>query len=156
MNSITIRQGISDVETYLGLRRSIGWPIPDIEATSEALANTKSGFLVQMGDKAVGMATIHGDGVLYFYIQDFIIHRELQRLGYGKRLMDAVMRCINMHARENAYVALLSAKGLEHFYARYGFIPRPNDKYGAGMFFIKGRGESKPGYSVEREEHAPH
>jgi ribosomal protein S18 acetylase RimI-like enzyme len=143
MNSITIRQGIPDVETYLGLRRSIGWSIPDLEAASAALANTECGFLVQRGDQTVGMATIHGDGVLYFYIQDFIIHREFQNLGYGKRLMDAVMSYINKHASEKAYVALLAAKGLENFYARYGFIPRPNDKYGAGMFFIKGGKESE-------------
>lgn len=137
MNSITIRQGIPDVETYLGLRRDIGWPVPDLETAATALANTKFGFLVKRGDRTVGMATIHGDGVLYFYIQDFIIHRDFQGLGYGTLLMDTIMSYIDKNARKKAYVALLSAKGLENFYARYGFIARPNDKYGAGMFFIK-------------------
>jgi ribosomal protein S18 acetylase RimI-like enzyme len=138
MKYVTIQKGIPDVETYLGLKRSVGWPVPDIEAAASALANTWSGFLVQRGNQPVGMATVNGDGVLYFYVQDVIIHPELQRQGYGTRLMDAVMSHINLHAGEKAYIALLSAKGLEPFYARYGFIERPTEKFGAGMFFIKG------------------
>jgi hypothetical protein len=57
----------------------------------------------------------------------------------------AVMSHINAHARDKAYVALFSAKGLEPFYARYGFIARPIDKFGAGMFLIKGEKASEPG-----------
>jgi ribosomal protein S18 acetylase RimI-like enzyme len=77
-----------------------------LEAAETALVNTRYGFLVQRSDQTVGMATIHGDEVLYFYIQDVIIHPELQRQGHGTRLMDAVMSYINTHAREKAYVAL--------------------------------------------------
>jgi len=143
MKHVTIRQGIPDVETYLTLKRAVGWPIPDPEAAATALANTRCGFLVQSGNQTVGMATVHGDGVLYFYVQDVIIRPEFQRQGHGTRLMDAVMRHINKHARDKAYIALFSAKGLEPFYARYGFTARPTDRFGAGMFFIKGGKESE-------------
>ena len=145
MEHITIRQGIPDLETYLGLKRAVGWPVPEPDAAAAALANTRCGFLFQRDDQTLGMATVHGDGVLYFYIQDVIIHPDIQRQGYGTRLMDAVISHINAHARDKAYVALFSAKGLEPFYARYGFIARPIDKFGAGMFFIKGEKESEPG-----------
>ncbi len=144
MEHIIIRQGIPDLETYLGLKRAVGWPVPDIEAAEAALANTRCGFLVQRTDQTVGMATVHGDGVLYFYVQDVIIHPEFQRRGHGTRLMDAVMKHINTHARDKAFMALFSANGLELFYLRYGFIARPTDKFGAGMFFIKGVKESEP------------
>jgi len=138
MKRIRIRQGIPDVETYLGLKRAVGWPVPDLDAAEAALANTQCGFLVKRGDQTVGMATVHGDGVLYFYVQDVIIHPKLQLQGHGTRLMDTVMNHINTHARDKAYIALFSAKGLEPFYERYGFLARPIDKFGAGMFFIKG------------------
>jgi ribosomal protein S18 acetylase RimI-like enzyme len=144
MEHITIRQGIPDLETYLGLKRAVGWPVPESDAASAALANTRCGFIVQRDDQTLGMATVHGDGVLYFYIQDVIIHPEFQHQGHGTRLMNAVMRHIIKHARDKAYIALFSAKGLEPFYARYGFIARPIDNFGAGMFFIKRGMKSEP------------
>ena len=138
MTHITIRQGLPDLKTYLALKHAVGWPVPEPEAASAALANTGCGFLVQRDDQIIGMATVNGDGALYFYIQDVIIHPEFQHQGHGTRLLDAVMGHIDTQARKNAYIALFAAKGLEPFYARYGFMARPTEKYGAGMFFIKG------------------
>jgi GNAT superfamily N-acetyltransferase len=112
--------------------------LADRDATVRALSSTRCGFLVEKDGKTVGMATAHGDGVLYFYIQDVIIHPDHQGQGLGRRLMDAVMRHIDEHAADKAYVALFSRKGLEPFYAQYGFIARPLDNSGPGMFFIKG------------------
>ena len=137
-DSITVRPGLPDVQSYLRLRRAVGWPIPDNEVVAEALGNTNHGFIAERYGEVVGMATIHGDGALYFYIQDVMVHPDYQRQGVGTGLMDAVMGYVNTKAAPPAYVALFSVKGIEPFYARYGFIERPVDSFGAGMFFIKG------------------
>jgi hypothetical protein len=48
-------------------------------------------------------------------------------------LMDEIMGYIRANASENSTVALMSAKGKEPFYEKYGFFIRPNVRYGAGM-----------------------
>ena len=116
--------------------------------------NTRCGFLVQADDQTFGMATVHGDRVLYFYFQDVIIHLEFQHQGHGTRLMNAVMRHIITHARDKAYIALFSARGLEPFYARYGFKAIPIDHFGAGIFFIKRDMKSEPSSAVDSQGRA--
>ena len=138
MMNVTIRAGFPDVETYLALKRAVGWPIPDPGVAAAALANTRWGFVVEKDGETIGTATVNGDGLLYFYIQDVMVHPDHQRRGLGTRLLDVVMEHIGRVAADKAYVALFAAKGLEPFYARYGFVARPNDDFGAGMFFIRG------------------
>lgn len=51
--------------------------------------------------------------------------------------MDRVMAFFETVESDNVMICLLSAKGKEPFYARYGFIERPNEIYGAGMIQFK-------------------
>jgi len=81
----------------------------------------------------IGMARIIGDGGIAYYIQDVIIKPEYQRQGIGKQLMDKVMDYIRAHANNNSVIGLMSAKGKEAFYTRYGFMIRPDDRLGNGM-----------------------
>ena len=143
MADAVIKQGFPDVETYLQLKRAVGWPVPDPGAAAAALANTRWGFIVEKDGETIGTATINGDGILYFYIQDVMIHPDHQRKGLGTRLMDAVMRHIGENSTDKSYVALFAAVGLEPFYGRYGFVARPTDGYGPGMFFIRGEIEGE-------------
>ena len=138
MAGIRIVQSIPKVESYLELRRAVGWPLPDPGDAALALAHSRLGFLVLTEERAIGMALVQGDGFLSFFIQDVIIHPDWQRRGLGTRLMDAVMDHIEKHARKTAYIGLFAGKGLERFYSRYGFIQRPTEAYGAGMFLMKG------------------
>jgi len=138
MDDITIKCEIPSVDAYRNLRRAVDWPTPVPEVVGSALKNVLCGFIVEKKSDIIGMATVIGDGFLFFYIQDVIIHPDHQRQGIGTNLMEAVMAYINSRAAPKAYIALFSAKGLEPFYKRYGFIERPTDRFGAGMFFIKG------------------
>jgi hypothetical protein len=46
---------------------------------------------------------------------------------------------------EEAMICLMSAKGKEPFYARYGFLERPNAEFGAGMIqFIRRTPAAQP------------
>lgn len=79
------------------------------------------------------MARIIGDAGLVYYIQDVIVVPECQRQGIGAQMMDRVMEYIREHASQNTTVGLMSAKGKEAFYEKYGFKARPTEKLGAGM-----------------------
>ncbi|WP_274377562.1 GNAT family N-acetyltransferase [Desulfotruncus arcticus] len=88
-------------------------------------------------NKSVGIARVIGDGSIYFYIQDFIVQKEFQGKGIGSAIMKKIMEFLKQYAPEGSFIGLMSAKGKEGFYLKYGFIERPNDIYGAGMGFYK-------------------
>ncbi|AHV96695.1 N-acetyltransferase GCN5 [Paenibacillus sabinae T27] len=47
--------------------------------------------------------------------------------------MERIMDYIGKNACQSAVVGLMSTKGLEHFYERYGFWKRPTEQFGNGM-----------------------
>ena len=135
--AIMIRGALPDVETCLALRRAVGWPVPEADALARALSGTLYSVIAEVAGRTVGMTRVLGDGVLCFLVQDLIVHPDYQRQGVGTRLMDAAMAYIDSHAARKAYVALFSARGLEHFYERYGFVVRPSASGGSGMVYFR-------------------
>ena len=120
-------------EEYLSLRRSVGWGLPDLRAVGPSLRNSHYCVCARERGRIVGMARIIGDGGMVYYIQDVIVEPSYQGRGIGKRLMDRIMEYIRRHAVEHTIVGLMAARGKEEFYERYGFMRRPNEKFGAGM-----------------------
>ncbi|MEW5804165.1 MAG: GNAT family N-acetyltransferase [bacterium] len=136
MDGINIINRSPAIEEYLFLRDSVGWGIPDEEAVKESIRNALFSICLEKDNKLIGCGRVVGDGGLYFYVQDIIVLPEHQGKGYGKLIMDEIMSYINRKARKGAFIGLFSAKGIERFYRKYGFIERPGDKFGAGMFFV--------------------
>jgi GNAT superfamily N-acetyltransferase len=79
------------------------------------------------------MSRIVGDGGMVFYIQDVIVIPEYQQQGIGARMMEKIMNYIRAYASINSVIGLMAAKGVEPFYEKFGFVARPNDRYGSGM-----------------------
>ncbi len=79
------------------------------------------------------MGRIVGDGVLFFYLQDIAIHQDYRGRGYGGAVMQALELYIKQVAKPGASVALLSVKGKESFYQRYGYKTRDGEAFGFGM-----------------------
>jgi hypothetical protein len=50
--------------------------------------------------------------------------------------MKRVMDYIEKHANNNSVIGLMSAKGKEKFYEKFGFINRPNENLGSGMTIL--------------------
>lgn len=120
------------VKEYQRLREAAGWGNLDTEATQIGLRNSLYSVCMIHDDEIVGCGRVVGDGSIYFYIQDIIILPELQKTGLGKRIMDAVMKYINSHAPQNAFIGLMAAKGVSKFYEKYGFSERSSHE--PGMF----------------------
>jgi len=113
-----------NVSEYTRLRDSVGWEKTDAKATERALKNSLFSVAAMENGNVVGFGRIVGDGGLYFYIQDLIVHPECQKKGLGKMLMKELMSYIMTNAKTGAFIGLMAAKGLEKYYKSFGFKAR--------------------------------
>lgn len=134
MGEYVLVERIPTVEEYRRLREAVGWENIDNEAIEIGLRNSLFSVCVIHKGEVIGCGRVVGDGGIYFYIQDIIVMPEFQQKGIGKRIMDAVMDYLSQHARPNAFIGLMAAKGVSKFYEKYGFQERPPDR--PGMFLI--------------------
>jgi ribosomal protein S18 acetylase RimI-like enzyme len=133
MDPCTIVEKLPTAAEYNRLRSQVGWKTYQEDVIEKALPNTLYGVCAYRDGELVGMARILGDGGMVYYIQDVIVLPDYQRQGIGTQMMDAIMAYIQAHASQNTIVGLMSAKGKEAFYERYGFTNRPTDLLGSGM-----------------------
>lgn len=133
---MTIACNTLNPETFLELYQSVGWEAPGPDQIERALNNSFATFCAYDGELPVGMARLLGDGGMSFYIKDFAVRPEYQGKGVGRMLMEAVEGCITGCIPDGWAVSLelISAKGKEPFYEKFGFEQRPCDWDGAGMF----------------------
>jgi ribosomal protein S18 acetylase RimI-like enzyme len=115
---------------YKKLRNMVGWWETDQKATAMALKSSLFSVVAVEHDTVTGIGRVVGDGGLYFYIQDLIIHPEYQSLGLGKSLMKELMDYIQANAKSGAFVGLMAAKGLAKYYEQFGFKVRDEDAPG--------------------------
>ena len=115
------------ISEYLNLRNEVEWWDVEKDSTEKALRNSLYSVVAIENDKVIGVGRIIGDGGLYFYIQDLIVHPDYQNKGLGKRLMRELMNYIDENAKHGAFVGLMSAKGSEKFYELFGFKAREAD-----------------------------
>ncbi|SCY15950.1 GNAT family N-acetyltransferase [Desulfoluna spongiiphila] len=125
-----IKHRLPSIEEYQKLRNVVGWWDTDANATKVALNNSLFSVVAIEGETVVGIGRIAGDGGLYFYIQDVIVHPDYQSKGIGKALMKELMTYIKKTAKPGSYIALMSAKGLEKYYEAFGFEARNDDAPG--------------------------
>jgi ribosomal protein S18 acetylase RimI-like enzyme len=134
-----VKELLPSPEEYNTLRAAVGWGTYDTAAVALSLPKSLFCVCACCDDRVVGMARVVGDATLVQYVQDVVVLPEFQNRGIGKSLMDAVMAYVGAHATDNSVVGLMSAKGKESFYERYGFVRRPNEQLGSGMtLFWKG------------------
>jgi predicted N-acetyltransferase YhbS len=133
MEECVLIERMATVKELTELRRLAGWGIPEAEALKLGLDNSLYGICAFIGEDIVGTARIIGDRSTCFYIQDVIVHPKYQRRGIGLSMMGKLMEYISKSACDGAVVGLMSAKGKEQFYERFGFWTRPNDHFGHGM-----------------------
>lgn len=133
MSDLTILKRPASVEEYLELRQSVGWTSLQKEVISIGLKNSLFSVCVEKDNKIIGHGRIVGDGAFTLYIQDIIVRPEYQRTGIGMKIMNEIMNHIKQEYFNDTMICLMSAKGKENFYNKFGFIQRPNEEFGAGM-----------------------
>ena len=121
-------------QEYNELRRLAEWPTYDEQTVDKAFSHTL--FSVVARDESgviIGMGRILGDNGIYLHVQDVIVRPVLQWQGIGKLIMDELLHYIEKVKVKNTNAGLMCSKGREKFYAGFGFVERPSEKFGAGM-----------------------
>ena len=122
-------------EEYCELRAAVQWqPIAKDQAQSGL---DHSDFIVacRNEDGIVGCARIFWDKGYIAYLADVMVKPEYQGKGIGKQLVESCISYIQGQLWEGwrIKIVIVSAKGKEGFYEKFGFQIRPNDNDGAGM-----------------------
>ena len=126
---------ILSAKEYCELRSAVAWkPIPEDQAQS-GLDHSDFVVACRDGETIVGCARIFWDKGYIAYLADVMVKPAYQRQGIGKRLVDECISYIDCQLKEGwrIKIVIVSAKGKEPFYERFGFEVRPNENDGAGM-----------------------
>ena len=124
-----------DVQTYFDLRTSVEWINLSPEHTQIALENSVLDIVAYDQEKAIGMGRIVGDGAIYCYVQDVVIHPDYQGKGIGSTILNKLIEKVtqNLEDGERMSLGLVAAEGKESFYRKFGFKDLPHEASGAGM-----------------------
>jgi len=123
-------------EDYNALRTAVKWKEISKRQYEAGLKNTHYTAVIKDKGTAVGLAKALGDMGYYFLLVDVIVHPDYQGQGLGRVLIENFLKFVDDSAvsGENVFISLLSAKGKEAFYEKFGFKTRPyGERYGAGM-----------------------
>jgi GNAT superfamily N-acetyltransferase len=84
-------------------------------------------------EQLVAMGRVIGDGALFFYLQDVVVHPDYQHKGLGAAVMQSIEQYLQREAKAGATVALLAAEGREGCYEQFGYQQRTGQPLGLGM-----------------------
>ncbi len=73
--------------SVVGLDNHINFNVAEISLENSIFAVT-----VKSSDKVIGMGRIVGDGAIYFYIQDVIVHPSYRGMDIGKKIMNTLVK----------------------------------------------------------------
>lgn len=120
------------VTDYQTLRKTTDWNIHTDANVEKGLQNDLFSICVFHEDKPVGMGRVIGDGAMYFYLQDIIIHPKYQGKGIGRLVMEKIEAFLEKNAPHHAFIGLMAAVDVEAFYYKFGYQKRADDA--PGMF----------------------
>ena len=120
---------------YCELRSAVGWQPIIAEQAESGLVHSDFIIACRNEQGIVGCARIFWDKGYIAYLADVMVKPEYQRQGIGRRM---VRECIDFVDRQRKdgwriKIVIVSAKGKEPFYEKFGFEIRPNRNDGAGM-----------------------
>ncbi len=121
---------------YQSLRDTTEWHSLKERQVIEALGHDLFSVVVVWDKQVVAMGRVIGDGAIYFYIQDVIVHPNHQNKGVGKLVMEAIEAYLSKSSNEYAFVGLMASEGAVGFYESFGYKKRKD--HSPGMFKIMG------------------
>lgn len=88
-------------------------------------------------DEIIGIGRVIGDGAIYFYIQDVIVHPKYRGKKVGALIMKNIGAFLHKTANKNSFIGLMSAKNVKNFYKKYGYTERSEDSPGMYKYIKK-------------------
>lgn len=133
MHRAIVDSAIPSAKEFNNLREQVGWRLLGLDATELALYNSLVCCSARVKGEFVGFGRFVGDGVMYFYLQDVMIHPDFQNEGIGKQVMENLESWLEKHMQYGSTAALLAAENKEGFYKQFRYQLRPGPNMGAGM-----------------------
>lgn len=132
---IELKENVLDVETYLCLRKQVGWLELSESQASKAINNALYTVCAYEDGHPVGMGRIVGDGAVICYVQDLVVIPSSQGKHIGGMILEKLKDYVDslVEPGTRMMMCLMCAKGREQFYEGHGFIARPTQKLGPGM-----------------------
>lgn len=122
MKTYEFKHNIPTLEEYKYLCDSVGWTnYMNFEVAETSLKHSIHCITVNDNEKMIGMGRIVGDGSIYFYIQDIVVHPDYQKYGIGKEIMHRLVTYLHENAPDKAFVGLFASEGKESFYEKFDF-----------------------------------
>ena len=120
---------------YLALRSAAGWTALCEEQAQAGLDNTDHILAGYDGEKIAAAARVLWDKGHVAYLCDVIVMPEYRGQGLGRLMVEDAIRWTRSKLRPGWRIKLviISSKGKEPFYEKFGFHYRPNERFGAGM-----------------------
>jgi ribosomal protein S18 acetylase RimI-like enzyme len=123
------------VDEYKYLCSSVEWEnYMNFDVAETSIKNSVFSVAVKESHKIIGMGRIVGDGSIYFYIQDIVVHPEYQGQGIGKEIMNVLIEYLKENAPDKAFVGLFASEGKGGFYEKFDF--KDYSPHMTGMFNV--------------------
>lgn len=121
------------VKDFMQLRALMGWGLISERQAALSIERSLAFAVIYEGEQLLAMGRLVGDGALFFYLQDIVVHPEYQRRGLGREVMRQLEIYLSQVALPGATVGLLAAKGNEAFYTEFGYRLRDGEQLGFGL-----------------------
>ncbi|WP_062463853.1 GNAT family N-acetyltransferase [Demequina soli] len=114
---------------FRALYLSTGWGAPTEEQCARALAGSWAVSSARDASGAlVGVGRLISDGAMHAYVNEMIVREDARGAGVGAEILRLLVEAAR--AAGVTQVQLFAARGRAPFYARHGFIARPDDAPG--------------------------
>ncbi len=132
---LELKENMLDRDTYLGLRKQVGWVRLSDSQADAALANALYTVCAYLDGEPVGMGRIVGDGAVVSYVQDLVVIPKAQGRNIGGMMLEKLREYVVSITGPGTrmMLCLMCAKGRENFYESHGFTARPTEALGPGM-----------------------
>lgn len=132
---LEIKENQLDLDTYMHLRKEVGWKMLSKRQATMALENCLFNVVAYLDGVPVGMGRIVGDGAVVCYVQDLVILPEVQGNGIGSKVLSRLIEYVESITEDGTemMLCLMCAKGREGFYKKHEFMARPTENLGPGM-----------------------
>lgn len=133
--SIELYDNLLTADDFLYIHKEMQYELEPREQIEGALKNGLFSVVAKDNGEVIGMGRLVGDGFMYCYIQDVRVLPQYQNRGIGKSIVNKLIDYVRQNGIPNTSVSigLMSARGKESFYEKFGFIRQPGDNIGTGM-----------------------